>query len=462
MSRYGVDYYGSSYYGLNNLVNFSAAPFLSRPYNYGVIQLTWASPTGTWDYLRLVRRTSGFPTTVEDGNLLFEDAKASARTVYIDSGQSPVNVPLIGGEIYYYTLFVHETTSSTWKNAGQAMETAVKDYGTAELMYSYLPTVLTSQVPYDSSISQDNDVLKRFLSLFALNLDLYRTQSDNIANKQDIAKFNGTLIPVFMQQLGIPYEPELGLTQSKILLRNAVHLYQTKGSKLGIGDFIKSYAGYSNVVTKSRNLMLDRNDSSFEQSIGNWTSVASSTLTWWPTSVTPAIPPYSEPTAQPVFPNLQNGVLKVASTASGTSEIALGGSLSPKLIGIPVTANSAYTFSGYARAATTTRPIKGQLYWYDVNGKFISSATAGTGVTDSATTWTRFTTTATAPATAWFCIPHILTLSATSSDVHYFDALQFEQASSATTFQDARQIEITLKANRINEIINPNFEGTTA
>ena len=44
-----------------------------------------------------------------------------------------------------------------------------------------------------------------------------------------------------------------------------------------------------------------------------------------------------------------------------------------------------------------------------------------------------------------------------AGEKHYFDCLQFELGSSATFFQDARQVEITLIANRINELVNPNF-----
>jgi hypothetical protein len=59
---------------------------------------------------------------------------------------------------------------------------------------------------------------------------------------------------------------------------------------------------------------------------------------------------------------------------------------------------------------------------------------------------------------SYYAIPVIAVSSvanAASNEKHYFDNCQFEQASSATDFDEARQTHITLKANRINELINP-------
>jgi hypothetical protein len=75
--------------------------------------------------------------------------------------------------------------------------------------------------------------------------------------------------------------------------------------------------------------------------------------------------------------------------------------------------------------------------------------------------WTRSAKTAAAPTDAYYAVPHFKITSTSSTEDHYFDAIQFELASSATYYQDARQILINLKATRINELLNPNFESTT-
>ena len=461
MSKYGIDYYGAAYYGSNTLVTFNASPFLAVPYDYSAIRLTWATPTGSWDYLRLIRNSYGFPVTADDGDVLFEDAAATSRTSYFDTGSVPNNSGLKSGHSYYYSVFVRETVQSTWKVAGNAIGVSVKNYNTATDMYNYLPTIDASQVPYDSSVEQDNNFLQRFLKLFALNLDLYKTQTENISNRYDITNLNGLLVPVFMRQFGLKYEPELGLKQSRVLLNNAIRLYKNKGSKLGVKEYVKAYAGYDNVVSMGKNLMLDSNDSSFESSIGSWASVGSCSLARHSTTDSPTIVPYAEPTAQANFPNLQAATLQVTGTASATAEFALYGD-TPIHYGIPISASTAYTFSGYSQAATTARSVTALIAWYDSKGTLLSTSSAGSGVTNTAGSWHRFSKTATSPSNAYFAVPHVKIASTVSSEKHYFDAFQFELGSSATAFQDARQIQITLIASRINELLNPNFETNTS
>ena len=461
MSRYGIDYYGAAYYGASALVEYDASPFVAKPYDHQSIQLSWNTPTGDWAYIRLVRSLYGFPIAADDGDILFEDEVASSRSVYLDVGQVPSTVGLQAGSPYYYSLFVKENTYDTWQLAGYAIGTSVKNFNASELMYNYLPTILTSQVPYDSSVEQDNDVLKRFLKLFGLSLDIYRTDAENVHSRYDITKVHGLLVPAFMNQFGLRYEPELGLKQSRVFLRNAIRLYGTKGSKLGLEEYIKAYGGYDNTVTRGRNLMLDYNDSSFEETVGSWASVANATLLQVTTNPDAAVPAYDEPLSQSNFQNLQAGILKVTATASATTEIKLSGT-NARQYGIPVTAGLAYSLSGYSRAATATRSVSAAISWYTKNGTLISTTTFGTGVTNSTTGWTKVSkTNAVAPADAYYAAPHFKITSTSSAEIHYFDAVQFEQNTVATYFQEARQLELTLKATRINELLNPNFEDSS-
>ena len=458
MSKYGIDYYGAAYYGATTLVEFNASPFIAKPYGYSKILLTWTTPTGAWDYLRLVRNPIGFPVAADDGDILFEDANATSRTSYFDEGQTPSNIGLKAGVAYYYTIFVRETTYSTWQVAGLAIGVSVKDFNTTNNMYNYLPIILTSQVPHDTSVEQDNDVLKRFLQLFGLNHDLYKTQAENVLNLYDVSSLNGSLVPVFMKQFGIKYEPELGLRQSRILLRNIITLYKNKGSKIGIEEYVKAYAGYDNTVTMGKNLMLDKNDSSFEESIGSWANDNGS-LDVVATNPDADVPAYNEIDSQDGFPNLQKGILEVTSDG-GTVEIALNGE-TPRQYGIPVVAGLDYTLIGYSWAETTARSVSAAIAWYDRNGGLLSTSSFGTASTNSTSTWTRSIKTDTAPTDAYYAVPHFKIVSTSADEIHYFDAVQFEQASSATFFQDARQILISLKATRINELLNPNFEDST-
>jgi phage tail-like protein len=323
-------------------------------------------------------------------------------------------------------------------------------------MYNYLPSILTSNIPYDTTLDATNDFLFRFLKLFAFQLDTCKSQAENITNRYDVTNLNGLLIPAFMQEFGLKYEPNLGLKQSRIFLRNISLLYQSKGTKTGLNEFIKAYAGFDNIINRGKNLMLDQNDSSFEQSIGSWASVANATLAHHLASDSPTIVPYNDPSLQPDFPNLQNATLQVTAVASGDVKISLSGD-TPMHYGIPVTGGLAYAFSAQAQTGATARAISAQIYWYDRKGVALTPSTAGSSVNDATSSWTKFTSAVTAPSTAFFAVPVIKIASAAAGEIHYFDAVQFEQNTTATYFQDARQIEVTLIANRINEITNPNF-----
>lgn len=460
MATYGIDYYGAAYYGSTNAVQFTAVNFIAKPHDYSTIWLTWGSPSGDWSYIRLVRNSYGFAVTADDGDVLFEKTNAQDPGFYPDTGETPNYIGLKAGHAYYYTIFVKENTYNTWQIAGNTIGISVKNYGSAKRMYESIPEITRSNIPYDTSLESTNDFLYRFIKLFAFQLDLYKTQAENVLNRFDITNLDGRLIPVFMQEFGLQYEPSLGLKQSRIFLRNAVRLYKNKGTKAGLNEFLKAYAGYDNVISMGKNLMLDFNDSSFEQSIGSWSSVSNAILARHLATDSPTIAPYHELSSQPDFPNSQKATLQITSVSSGNIIIGLSGD-SPLHYGIPVKPSTSYTFTGYAQAGTTGRSVSAQIYWYDRYGKALTPSTAGSTSSNSTSNWTRFTSSVTSPSGAFFAVPNIKIASASSGEVHYIDALQFEKSSSATYFQDARQLEINLIATRINEVINPNFETNT-
>ena len=104
MSRYGIDYYGIGKYGSDNLTTFSATPFTAKPWyddtkgGYGIIKLTWTTPTGAWARLRIVRNSYGFPINAYDGTVLRSDINGNSSPEYIDSG-------LKQEAFYYYSIF---------------------------------------------------------------------------------------------------------------------------------------------------------------------------------------------------------------------------------------------------------------------------------------------------------------------------------------------------------------------
>lgn len=540
MSRYGIDYYGIGYYGPTNPVLFDANPFIARPYDYGKILLQWRDPSGAWARIRLVRNRFGFPVNAWDGDILFDNVNGEEDNEYSDVG------PLLPAQFYYYSIFVFETVQYTWSRAADAIGLSVKDYGNSTRLYDYLPEVYKVRSIYSIDTSFDNQDLKNFLGLFGFQVNYIQTLTDLLIQRYNVEKVGGTLVPTMLKQFGLQFETEVGLQQSRILLRDAIQLYKDKGSSQGLREVIKSFSGYAvpkpvagtpnpavDGLVMGHNLMLDYNDSSFEESVGHWASLSNATLTQLGTksitrvsltsnvatltvgshsyvvgnkifvkdcplpvfnspsvaltitavtsttisysvtgpnvasratagTVVPAPAPYEEPTSPANYPNKRLGILCLtnSSATAGTVTASCGNS-DAVTKGIPVTAGQQYSFSVYSTAGSTTRSVTVGIRWFTRFGVLIGSASTGTSATNSATAWaTRLSVTATAPTNAYYAVPQISVASVAGSatpEFHYFDGAQFEKSATVTEFDEARQIYITPRATRINELKNPHF-----
>ena len=543
MSRYGIDYYGLGYYGSDNPIKFDATPFTATPSKQGQITLNWTDPSGSWSKLVLVRNSYGFPVDAWDGVQLLTAYNGSDPVIYVDEQG------LNQGSFYYYSIFVFNTVQYSWVNAGNAFALCVKDCGNTEKLYNYLPEIYKITQPYTATSDWDNPALYDFLSNFGFELDYEQTLTDLLTNKYDIQKVSGVLIPTMMNQFGLTYEAGIGLQQNRVILRDGVTLNKQKGSKDGLAGYIKDFTNWAvSSINVSDNIMLDYNDSSFEEGTGHWTTIDGTgqidhlnifkiksvsltsnvarlylgphnydvgnevivdglPLPLFNDAVTPVtltgvdqtsyvefsltssdVPetsgynpatnlygtmtpypyPWVEPTAPILFPNKSKGVMAVynASTSAQTVNVYCGDD-APITKGIPVTFGLDYTFSIYAsKGAFTARDVTAEIKWYDRFGTYISTS-SGSAISDNTTTFSssyRPYVTDTAPADAYYACPGISIDSvggSASNEHHYFDAAQFEQSLATTDFDEARQLHITLRANRINELINPHFESPT-
>jgi hypothetical protein len=557
MSRYGLNYYNLANYGTDNPVSYVATSFTARSEGYGYINLSWNSPYGQWSKIKLLRNSYGFPVNAFDGTVLdikkdgnYGAFKETDPTQYDDiSG-------LGEGQFYYYSLFVYETVNYSWIRVGDAIGLNAKDFGYTDTMYNYLPNVYKTTKMNDPLGNLDNPDLYAFLSLFGFQLNLFNTYTNLLVNRYDVQKVGGTLIPSMLQQFGIAYEPEIGYQQSRILVRDAVQLYKDKGSSQGLREFMKSFTGWAvpgastapnpgiNGLTLSANLMLDYNDSSFEESNGHWgstdgtatlanlgtrnvttvaltsnvatittdkahgyaignkvyikgsplplfnssstspvtiTGVTTTTFTFaltgtnvvainafnnatnaYPT-VNPSPVPWAESTAPALFPNKQNGIMAIKNASGTTQTITVScGKAAPITKGIPVTEALVYSFSVYGVSGTTGRALTLGIIWYDRFGVAIGSpVTSSVGTMSTGAFSTRYSIlNKTAPTGATYAVPVITVAGVVANEWHYFDAAQFEQSATASNFDEARQIHMTLRADRINELTNPHFAQT--
>lgn len=474
MATYGSNFYGLFKYGAEPLVEFSASPFTAVPHGYKTIRLSWTKPSGEWSELHVVRNTLGFPTTPDDGDLILSVTNSlhdSLSLPVTDTGSS-VQYPegILGDDKnYYYSIFVDEASSGKWYRAGDSMAISVKDAGTTQMMYDYIPLPY-KQVDLSNPLSvaaRKNLDLEKFLGVFAFEYDYIKCLATKAKDKYDTYSLDGRLVPLMMNQFGFNFESEMGIAQGRRLLHDAAAIYLMKGSSYGIKAFSKAFTGYTAEIAPVKNLLLSLDDSSFENGVGYWTRTADGTLSSISgASESPLVSPYSEPTSPAMFPNADKGILKVVA-GSGTTQFGCG-ILSPgdmnsqgiMIYQIPVTEGVDYTFSIYSRAKTTGRSLTARIWWYDRDGVGIGSTSDGT-VSNSTSSWTRLSVSGAAVSGATFAGVMVGVSSTVNGEVHYFDAAQFEEGSSATDYVDARRVDISLQPNRVNLIKNPSFESST-
>ena len=283
MARYGLSYYGQGYYGPDNPVSFVAGVFNATPANYASIQLDWSSPNGDWSRIRLVRNPYGFPVNAFDGDLLVSESKEEDPTFYLD------DEGLIEEAFYYYSLFVFDVVSYSWIRAGNVIGLSVKDYDYRNKLYNWLPEITKVEQLYVATSEVNNQDLYKFLSVFGFQLDQTQTLISLLEDRYNLEKVSALLLPSMLEQFGLIFEPEIGFQQARILIRDAVQIGKQKGSSDGVREFIKAFTGYAvpqpldntpnpsiNGVQTSKNIMLDYNDSSFEESYGHWLTPDSS------------------------------------------------------------------------------------------------------------------------------------------------------------------------------------------
>lgn len=548
MSRYGISKYGTSYYGPDNAVNYVANNFVASPTGYGELTISWTTPTGSWSKIMLVRNPYGFPVNISDGIVI----KLGSTTdfAYFDGAPSIVKDSNLEQEaFFYYSLFVFETVQFTWIKVGEAIGVSVKDYNQADNMYDYLPAIYKITQPYSAtSEGWDNDQLYRFLSIFGFELDYLKTLTTLLNYRYDTKKTSALLIPTMLYQFGIPYDDSLGVQRNRALLASAPSIQKQKGSYRGLIDYLKAYTGYGvpenvgsasfNGVQPGGNLFLDNDSSSFEQSIGTWTSTTANlsnptvrevryvsitsnvatvtfdiahnyvvgnvvTITGTPFPVfnstftitavgtntisfaltqsdlvktyaynyatnafgiaTPSPAPWSQ-VINTLYYNEQKGILSVVNNSTSSQDLVLYcGADDPIQKGIPVKQNISYSFAVYTAKSTTARNVKCSIVWYDRFGAIISTSD-GTGIGIVSNNTTSFSAsyhpfvTDTAPSGAYYAVPKITIASSAgsaSNEIHYFDCANF--GTGLYSYEDARNLHITLRANRINELYNPNF-----
>jgi hypothetical protein len=443
-------------YGPRVYLDYDAGPMAAQAVgSYNSLFVHWTTPGGAWSTIRLVRNAYGVPVSETDGTILVEGNSGPAATgTVVPTPPYFTDNNLEGGRFQYYAIWLYAPAVGQWTRAASCTGLPLLDTGYSNRLWELMPSV--HRTTDEGLLDNDNTTLQTFLKIFGYQLDGLRAEYETLRDVNNTDKVSGNLLPLVAQQWGQFFEPELGMKQMRILLRNSVHLYRNKGTVPGVTGFVSAISGYGATLLPLKNLVLDYNDSSAEESVGRWTATSNGTLARYVADGT------VDAGAALAAGMRAVGVFSFTNTANGAATMTLG-NVNPIGTGIPVVGGTTYTASVYARAGATSRSCTLAINWYDATGTLLSSDT-GAAVATAVGAWTaRLTVTAAAPATAVYAGLTVgIPSAALAGEITYLDGFQFEPGAAATAYTDARLLDINVLAPRVNLVTNPNFETDTA
>jgi len=445
VARYGSFLYGTATYGLQPKLAYSVNPMTLTVLDFNKTYVTWSLPTGDFTRIRLLRNQSGFSEHAEDGVILWEEFATEGnvtRDDFIDPDDGSGLLSIEPGRQIYYSVFLL-TDAGYWVIAGRITDIIPTDHEAQKKFINVIPRVYTSKVQSPLGVEDTTSALYSFIEGFSFTYEQLLTQTDLARPNHAVDKTPFSLVPIETFNVGLDYEPNIPLKNQKQLIREALYMYGLKGVRTSIETYVESLTGYAPVITVSSNLLLTAQDSTFYNSVGNWQTNACTI-----SAVTSQVPPTSTKVIDDEY------TCQVVA-ASGSAYITLGEN-NPITRGAPVDGSTEYTFGFQGKSPTSAGNITLTARWYDKDGTFIS-ATSATALAAN-NTWQSRWKTATSPADTKYVT---FKFEFSAAGTYYVDQVDIHEGS-ATSFDEARAINVFLTPNKSNYIKNPSFEGTTS
>lgn len=444
MARYGTFVYGTATYGLQPRLAYSVNPMTLTVLDFSKTYVTWQTPTGNFSRIRLVRSQAGYPETAEDGVILWDEIATEGEVTRVDFTDPDDNVfvkAIEPGRQIYYRMFLL-IDAGYWVVAGQISDVVPSNHEVQSKMMDIIPRVYTSNIQSPIGVVDPTSALYNFVDGLSFTYEQLLTQTDLARPNHAADKTPESLLPIETLNVGLDYEPNIPVRSQKRLIREAIYMYNHKGTRLGLETYVESLTNYAPVITVSENLFLTAQDSTFYNSVGNWQTNACTI-----SAVTSQVPPLSTKVIDDEY------TCQVVA-ASGSAYITLGES-SPITLGIPVVEDTEYTFGFQGKSPTSAGNITLTAKWYDKDGTFISSSSAIALAANN--TWQSRWKTATTPVNTKYAT---FKFEFSAAGTYYIDQVDIHTGS-GTTFDEARAINVFLLPNKSNYINNPSFEGTT-
>jgi hypothetical protein len=489
MAKYAFGIYGTPglKYGQTDADRlYYSSTIKTWSFNYGSISVLWkavsADPVAILagellTHWRLTKNFSGTPDNPYAGTVLLSGPTSEFVTSYVDTSS---DLSIENKEVTY-TLWIFSTLVG-WVNTGSSSVNAVVDTTTQRYFKSWLPAVWVNETlgVGDAVGEYEESGFTAVLDAYGFEYDKIKTQAELLYNSLDASKIPSKLLKNKITDLGFIYEPTLGDTYHRTLYRTGNLINSAKGTSLAIKTYSTALTHWNTSIGYGHNLMLNYNDASFEESIGNWNvtngtltrSTYAGTLFDLGTAITIPVP-YLFDKDYPLRP-VALGVV----TASSTSDITLscpGTSSSAVLYGIPVVAGTKYMFKGWIRGISDSYTAVAKVQWFDASGTSISTSSAGPTVTAGVGFWSEFKSISTtvesgvvAPSNAFYAKPILIITPTAGGNKFAIDMFEFRALPStnivfsgklpALTYEDARLVKVNVNLDLENLIPNPGFD----
>lgn len=463
MAKYGVKLYGSGFkYGQTSTISvYYSSKIVAWAYDYNTTVVSWANiipdpsdPAPT--YWKLVKSYVGTLDDPADGITIAGGPYSSFSTSYtdIDTQTSDIEVS------YSIWLF----NGSRWIFCGDSYTILVSNKNSLANITSWLPKAWINSVSGtgDALGQPENNSLVTTLGVLSFMYDKFRSEASLLGNAWSPIYTPSAILDWKGPSFGVFYEDALGDAYNRSLSNTANLINSYKGTSLALQIYTTALTHLGANISVGNNLLLNYNDSSFEESLGQWTASSGTFIAT--TYAAAAVTPPSTAFTDPLYTPRVIGLAKL--TTAATTPVTLSQNTSAvNLYGVPVTAGVNYVFSGWTRHLTNAGTVSALIKWYDRNNNYLSSTSAGTSVTTT-TSWQEFTSASTsgrngisAPSRAAFASVQItVTPSSSSSSGFLFDFFQLSVAKNSFEYQDARRVLIALDGQEKNYLANPDFE----
>lgn len=509
MAKYGFGTYGIPKYGEvdANRLYYSSGIF-GWSYDYQTVSLTWKSIISdpydapyvpiAW---RLVRSYVGVPDNPYVGDVLDYGALPSEfRLTYVDDESTLIENHEVTYTIWVFTASVdgsgniNSYANSRWINCGSTVVNTVASTQTSEYFKRWLPAAWLNETNGigDAVGEAEETALSKIIDAYSFEYDKIKVQASLLQDYADARNIPSILLKNKVTDLGFIYEPSLGDTYHRSLYKNGNFINAVKGTSAAITTYATALTHWGATVQQGRNLMLDYNDASFEQSIGRWTVItggATFTAKKYSTSLADvgvALTPPTVPLSRPNWPLRQEGY-GLVTMGNVLSTVTRSLALTPvnfpnppyNLNYIPVTPGKRYIFKGWVRHLTTSAKVDVTIAFVNKHGESIAGSELWSTKLNTTSSWQEFRSPSEgisdgmlAPAGALFASPVIRFVDADPNTKYAVDMLDFREADNLAItnagklpsyeYEDARLIKVNIEADQENYILNPSFDSGTS